>query len=123
MNMNLDKPLRDYQIEQILLQEENYKEREFDLIEYYFRRESSLDLVSKRALELLKETQDEYTLELIRKNLLECILVKNEMEKTSTLGWVKKIFMRLGLDLGKSREIQRAEKVIEVIQKKREKLY
>lgn len=121
--MNLDKPLRDYQIEQILLQEENYKEREFDLIEYYFRRESSLDLVSKRALELLKETQDEYTLELIRKNLLECILVKNEMEKTSTLGWVKKIFMRLGLDLGKSREIQRAEKVIEVIQKKREKLY
>lgn len=119
--MSLDKPLRDYQIEQMLLQEENYKEQEFDLIEYYFRKESSLDLISKRALELLKDAQDEYTLELIRKNLLECILVKNQIEKTSVLGLIKKFLLKLGVDLGKSGEIRRAEKVIEVIQQKREK--
>lgn len=119
--MSLNKPLRDYQIEKMLLQEENFREREADLIEYYFRKESSLDLVSKRALELLRETQDEYTLELIRKNLLECILVKNQIEKTSVLGWLKKFLTKLGLNLGKSGEIRRAEKVIEVIQQRREK--
>lgn len=120
--MSLDKPLRDYQIEQILLKDEdNFRDQDMDLIEYYFRKESSLDLVSKRALELLRENQDEYTLELIRKNLLECILVKNEIEKTSIIGWVKKILTKLGLNLGKSGEIRRAEKVIEVIQQRREK--
>ena len=70
--MGLGKPLRDYQIEQMLLKEENFKEQAEDLIEYYFRKESSLDLVSKRALELLRDNHDEYTLELFGIAVIYC---------------------------------------------------
>lgn len=109
------KLIRDHQIDELLLTAHLEQESGFDLIEEYFQFQSSLDCITKRAQELIQEQNDPEVRDSIAKNLSECIVVKNQYELHSFFGFAKKIFGKLGMNLGKSREIRRAEKLIEQI--------
>lgn len=110
--------LRQHQIDELLLKAHLEREAGLDLIEEYFINQSSLDLITKRAREMLAEHNDPKVIEAIGKNLSECIVVKSQINRESLLGLVRKFVEKMGINLGKSREIVRAEKVIEEISKK-----
>jgi len=118
--MKLDKAklLRDHQIEQILLRAHIEREGGVDLIDEYFYAQSSLDPITRRATQLIKERGDPEELASIAKNLSECIVVKSVQERLSLLGRAKSCLSRVGIDFGKSREVLRAEKLIKSIQRK-----
>lgn len=107
--------LRDHQIEEILL---GAHLSDIDLIEEYFSRESSLDPITKKAHQMLLLHSDEISLNAIKRNLSECIIVKSQMKEHSINSLIKKAFKKMGLDFGKDKEITRAEVVLEKIKKK-----
>jgi len=113
------KPIRDHQIEQILLNAHVEREAGVDLIDEYFLSQTSLDPLIKRANELIKEEGDLDLIESIKKNLSECIVVKTQYEKNSWVGRAKKVLSKWGVSLGRSQDVLRAERFIHSIKKKR----
>ncbi|NGX39754.1 MAG: hypothetical protein KR126chlam1_01087 [Chlamydiae bacterium] len=107
------KPMRDHQIEELLLTAHILSEAGEDLIDEYFLTQSSLDQITNRARELLQEHNDPKMQQVICRNLSECIVVKNEQANGSLFGLAKKAFAKLGFNQKKNREIQRAEELIE----------
>ena len=105
-------PLIEHQIEQLLLRAHLEREMGIDLIEEYFASESSLDLITNRAHQLLQQHHDPEMYETIIKNLSECIVVKTQRDKRSLGGLFRKALAKLGISLGKSGEIVRAERLI-----------
>lgn len=107
----MHQPIRDHQIEQILLSAHTEREAGVDLIEEYFMGSTSLDEITKYAQILLSQNTDPKIQEVIVKNLSECIVVKMQTENRSFMGFFRKIFAKLGWDF-KNGEIERAEKLI-----------
>jgi len=105
--------MREHQIEELLLQEAKGREVGQDLIEEYFSTQASLDPITKKAKELIQRNPEKQ--QIICKNLSECIVVKNQIEKTTPMGFTKKILSRVGIHLGKNREILQAENLIKKI--------
>jgi len=68
---------------------------------------------------LLGEVNDIQTRKAILRNLTDCIIVKSQHEKRSLAGRVKGVLSKLGIDLGKNREIQRAETFIQAANKRK----
>lgn len=108
----MSQPLRDHQIEELLLNAHEMRESGIDLIEEYFATESSLDLITKRAHALLQEHTDPAVQESILKNLSECIVVKAQKDRRSIGGMARKALSKIGISFAKSNEIIRAEKLI-----------
>ena len=109
-------PIRDDQIEELLLNAHLIEE---DLIEKYFTKRSSLDLITNRAREMLGRHTDPQVQETIGKNLSECIVVKSQQEKRSLSGFLKRALTKLGIAFGKNKEITRAEILIREIKKEK----
>lgn len=110
----MGQPLRDHQIEQILLNAHIEREAGVDLIEEYFIGSSSLDEITQYAQILLEQMNDPKMQQTIVKNLSECIVVKMQKERRSVAGFFRKLFAKIGLG-AKSGEIARAEKLIQKV--------
>lgn len=107
--------MRQYQIEELLM---NAHRSDIDLIEEYFLKENSLDLITSQAHQILKLNESPEVHAAIKKNLSECIVVKMQIEKKSIKGLMKKALSKLGFQFGKSKEITRAERLLEEIKKR-----
>ncbi len=105
-------PIRDHLIEEILLNAHIHREKGVDLIEEYFLAESSLDHVTACAQKLLSANPDPNLEKVILKNLSECIVVKAQRDSYTLTGIARKFFVRMGLPMGRSSEILRAEQLI-----------
>ncbi len=112
LNRDKLKLFREHQIEELLLNAHFECESGIDLIDEYFAVESSLDLITQYAQKLLNEINDSETRQAIIRNLNDCIIVKSQYEKKSLAGKVKNIVAKIGINLGKNREIRRAEAFI-----------
>ncbi|NGX37818.1 MAG: hypothetical protein K1000chlam2_00981 [Chlamydiae bacterium] len=108
----MNQPVRDHQIEEMLLKANQMREVGTDLIDEYFARESSLDLITKRAHQLLQQHRDPHIQETILKNLSECIVVKTQKDRRSFGGLTRKALSKIGIPMAKSNEVIRAEKLI-----------
>lgn len=108
----MSQPLRDHQIEELLLNAHQMREEGIDLIDEYFSTESSLDLITKRAHRLLQEHTNPTVQEAILKNLSECIVVKTQKDQRSLAGVARKALNKIGIQLAKSSEVIRAENLI-----------
>lgn len=108
--------MREVQIEEILM---NAHQTDIDLIEEYFAKEDSLDLITDHAHEILKLNSSPEVHEVIKRNLSECIVVKAQIEQRSLKGFMKKTFKKLGFHFGKNREIARAEILIDQIKNRK----
>src|SRR5437773_2716875 len=103
---------REHQIEELLLNAHFECESGIDLIEEYFAVESSLDLITQFTHKLLNENNDSQMREAVLKNLSDCIIVKAQIEKKTLPGKAKRLLSKIGINLGKNREIARAERFI-----------
>lgn len=112
LNRDELKLFREHQIEELLLNAHFECESGIDLIDEYFAVESSLDLVTQYAQKLLAEANDSETRQAILRNLTDCIIVKSQHEKKSLFGRIKIVLSKLGIQLGKNREIRRAESLL-----------
>lgn len=112
LNRDKLKLFREHQIEELLLNAHFECESGIDLIDEYFAVESSLDLITQYAQKLLNEINDSETRAAIIRNLNDCIIVKSQYENKSLVGRVRNILAKVGINLGKNREIRRAETFI-----------
>lgn len=108
----MHQPIRDHQIEQILLSAHTEREAGVDLIEEYFLGSTSLDEITRYAQVLLNQSDDPRVQEVIVKNLSECIVVKMQTENRTMMGFFRKVLSKFGWD-AKNSEIERAERLIQ----------
>lgn len=103
----------EHQIERLLLSAHIESREGVDLIDEYFLRDGSLDRITKKASLLLDQESDPKYIEIICRNLSECIVVKIERERRSLMGFVKRMLGRLGVSPKKDEQITRAEQLIQ----------
>lgn len=114
------KLFREHQIEELLLNAHFECESGIDLIDEYFSRDPSLDHITQYAQKLLQEIGDAETREAILRNLTDCIIVKSQQEKKSLPGKAKSLLSKIGINLGKNREIERAEAFLHAMNQMRD---
>jgi hypothetical protein len=107
-------PLRQQQIEHMLLCAHIEREKGIDLIEDYFMTQSSLDEITKCAQKLIRKHTDKTLQQTIVRNLSECIVVKMQKKQNLFSRVVRNGLAKLGFSM-KRKDVKRAEQLIQKV--------